>query len=113
MSGSLNFNNIEKKYFPVTLADGKSTTLLVGTPTKAILDNLIRIQSGLETIQDGETDSGAADDLYDACAQIMSRNKTGVKITKDYLAEVFDFEDIMIFFEAYMGFISEVTGRKN
>ena len=113
MPKPLNFNNVKKNYLPVTLNDEKNTTLFVGTPTKAIMNDLVVLQSGLETISDDDTNVEAIDDLYSACARVMSRNKAGVKITPEYLSEVFDFEDIIIFFKAYMNFISEVTASKN
>lgn len=113
MTKPLNFNNVKKQYLTVVLADEKKTTLFVGTPTKAIMDDLVRLQSSLETISDDETNVEATDDLFDACAKVLSRNKAGIKITKEYLSNVFDFEDVMIFFSSYMDFISEVTGSKN
>lgn len=113
MSKSLNFNNIKKKYLTVTLADEKNTTLMIGTPTKAIMDDLVLLQSSLESLSEDETNVDATEDLYNACSKVMSRNKGGIKITKEYLEEIFDFEDIVIFFNAYMDFINEVTGVKN
>ncbi len=113
MAKALNFNNVKKQYLTVVLADDKKTTLLVGTPTKAVMDDLARLQGSLETLSEDETNVDATDDLYEACAKILSRNKAGVKVTKEYLAEIFDFEDIIIFFSNYMEFISEVTNQKN
>lgn len=113
MAKSLNFNNVKKQYLNVTLADEKNTVLMIGTPTKAVMDDLILLKSSLETIEEDETNAEATDDLYAACAKVMSRNKAGKKITKEYLEEIFDFEDIMIFFSTYMDFISEVTSAKN
>lgn len=113
MSKTLNFNKVPKQYLTVVLSDEKETTLLVGTPTKAIFDDLTRLKASLETLSEDETDVDATDDLYDACAKVMSRNKAGVKVTKEYLANLFDFEDIMIFFSQYMEFIGEVANSKN
>ena len=113
MAKSLNFNNMKKQYLAVTLADEKATTLLIGMPTKAIMTDLILLQSAIETVNETDTNAGTADDLYAACAKVMSRNKAGVKITTEFLSELFDFEDIMIFFNAYMNFIHEVTNQKN
>ena len=113
MAKPLNFNNIKKQYLTVTLADEKHTTLLIGTPTKAIMDELILLQSSLDTLVENETDTDAIATLYSACAKVMSRNKGGVKITEEYLANIFDFEDIIIFFNAYMDFISELSNEKN
>lgn len=113
MSKPLNFNNIKKRYLTVTLADEKQTTLFIGTPTKAVMDELICLQSELETLADDETNTEAMGDLYRACARVMSRNKAGISISPEYLAEVFDFEDILIFFNAYMDFLGEITNEKN
>ena len=113
MSKPLNFNNVKKKYLTVTLADEKKTTLMIGTPTKAVMDDLLLLQDSLDTLSDEDTSIDVTNDLYQACARIMNRNKGGIEITKEYLENLFDFEDIIIFFNAYMDFISEVTGEKN
>lgn len=110
---AINFNNAKKQFLTVTLPDEKNTILMVGTPTKAIMNDLILLQSSLEAMNDDGANMDAMDDLYNACAKIMSRNRAGVTITKDHLEAILDFEDIIIFFNAYMEFISEVTGGKN
>ena len=111
MAKPLNFNTVKKQYWNVTLKDG--TVLLIGTPTKALMDDLSLLQDSIDTTGDEKSNIEATDDLYNACARVMSRNKAGKKITKEYLAELFDFEDITIFFEGYMAFMDEVTGSKN
>lgn len=113
MANTLNFNNVKKRYLTVTLADEKKTILMIGTPTKAIIDDLLLLQSSLEAVKDDETNAEAVDDLYLSCAKVMSRNKGGIKVTKEFLETLFDFEDIMLFFSAYMDFVEEVTNAKN
>ena len=110
MSKSLNFNNIEKRYLTVTFADEKETTILVTMPTKGLLRELTNLNTALTATED---DLGTLDELYIMCAKVMSRNKGGVVITKEFLEEIFDFEDILIFLKEYMSFIGEVAGRKN
>lgn len=113
MAKSLNFNNVKKQFLTVTLADEKNTTLMIGTPTKAIMDDLTLLQNSMNSVSDNESNAEATDELYSACARVMSRNKGGVKVTKEFLADIFDFEDITIFFNAYMDFIDEVIASKN
>ena len=113
MAKPLNFNTIKKQYLTVTLADEKNTVLMIGTPTKSVMDELTLLQNGINAVGNDANNAEATDDLYSACAKVMSRNKAGVKITKEYLAEIFDFEDITIFFNAYMEFIDEVIASKN
>ena len=112
MAKTLNFNSVKKQFLTVTLADEKNTVLMIGTPTKAIMDDLSILQTSLESVDANDSNS-AANDLYEACAKVMSRNKAGVKITKEFLADIFDFEDIVLFFSAYMDFVREVIGSKN
>lgn len=112
MAHTLNFNNVKKKYLTVTLADEKKTTLMIGTPTKAILDELESLQGAIEEFNE-DTSSEALGSVYLLCARVMSRNKGGIKITKENLEEIFDFEDIVIFFNAYISFVHEVTHIKN
>ena len=109
MPKALNFKKVKKSFLPVTFNDEVETTIFVGTPTKAIMSELSQLQ---ESIDDVEDDTNI-DDLYDACAKIMNRNKTGFVVTTDFLADRMDFEDIKIFFAAYMNFIDEVIRSKN
>lgn len=112
MSNTLDFNKIKKKYLTVTLADENNTTILIGTPTKAIMDDLMSLKTSLKAMTD-EADDETMDELYDICAKIMSRNKTNKKIEKEHLENVFDFEDIIIFFNAYMEFVTTLSSEKN
>ena len=104
---ALNFNNTKKTFLNVTLTDG--TVLLVGTPTKRIFDALIDIKDNLGNASNDDTLST----IYDICALIMSRNKAGKEITKEYLEETFDVEDIIIFFKSYVAFVEELNSVKN
>ena len=104
---SLNFNNVKKSYLNVTLADG--TVLLIGTPTKRIFEELITIKDKLSDI----TSIDNLGVLFDICAVVMSHNKTGKEITRDYLEEIYDFEDIILFFKSYLDFVNEIKNEKN
>lgn len=113
MAKTLNFNNIKKQYLTVTLADENQTTLLIGTPTKAIMGDLMLLKSNLEKINDAEMDRDVMSDIYGCCANIMSRNKAGIKIDKKLLERIFDVEDVLLFFTAYVDFVSELATSKN
>ena len=110
MAKSLNFNKVKKNYFTVTLADEKETTLMICTPTKAIMDEFISMKDSLDAENMGED---VIDSLYELCTKIMSRNKTGRVITMKIVQDLFDFEDIIIFIRAYTEFINEVSSAKN
>lgn len=114
MSRTFNFNNIEKQYLTVTLADKNKTTLMVKTPTKALFKRLQYMKDNIRNIQrQGEAD--VIDEMYEICAEIMSCNKGGIQITKEQLENIpdFDYQDIVAFLGAYMSFIGEISKLKN
>ena len=110
MGKTLDFNKLKKQYFTITLADENNTVLMIGTPTKAILDSFLSLKDSLTAENMGDD---AINELYEICAKIMSRNKTGVKVTTAQVQELFDFEDIITFIRGYSEFISEVANSKN
>lgn len=112
MAKTLDFNKAKKTYLTVTLSDANSTTIMIGTPTKAIMDDLMAIREVMDDIGDG-SDNKLTEELYRLCAKVMSRNKGGVLVSQQLLEETLDFEDILIFFNAYMEFIGEITNVKN
>lgn len=111
MSKVLDFTKQKKEYLTVKLNDGKNTTLMIGTPTKAILNDFVSINDQIS--DEGEANAEAINDLYEVCAKVMSFNKGGIEITADYLSGFFDLEDISIFFRAYTDFMSSITNAKN
>lgn len=111
MANVLDFTKRKKEYMTVKLDDEKKTVLMIGTPTKAILNEFISINDTIG--EDGGADAQAIDDLYSVCAKVMSFNKGGIRITPEYLEDFFDIEDVMIFFKAYGEFMSSVTNAKN
>ncbi len=112
MAKTLNFNSVAKRYLNVTFADENNTTIMVGTPTKRLLEELVNLESSIG-ITNTEDDFEAFDELYGVCAKLMSRNKGGVTITKEFLEDNFDMEDILIFLKGYMSFITEISNQKN
>ena len=109
---SLNFNNIKKTYMTITLPDEKNTKLMLMTTTKSIMDRLMAMEEFITTGID-EVGPGVLDDLYKVCADIMNRNKGGRKITSDYISEILDFEDLVIFFNSYLEYVGGIADSKN
>ena len=109
---TLNFNNTKKQYLTVVLPDEKNTTLFISMPTKALVEELISIRDGFADTDNDSLDQGLCD-LYDLVARVMSRNKGGVKITRERLEKCLDFEDIIIFFNSYMAFVNSAKNSKN
>ena len=57
--------------------------------------------------------SGQLDEIYGLIAIVMSNNLEHREITRDYLADLFDIEDVQTFFQSYMAFISGVVSDPN
>ena len=110
MAKTLDFKALKKQYLTVKLAVEKNTVLMITTPTKSVLDGFLSMRDSME---DGALGDEAINELYNIVAKIMSHNKNGVKISKEKIEEIMDYEDIIIFIRAYTDFIAEVTGSKN
>lgn len=111
MSNNFNFNNIKKQFLTTTLPDENNTTILVLTPTKKLMDELIHLESMLQN--SNTTADTVIDDLYSLVAKLMSCNKGGVVITKEKLEECVDFEDLIAYFKVYTVFVHNLTRSKN
>ena len=110
MAQVLDFNKVKKTYLTITLNDEKKTKLLVMTPTKKLLTELSAM---LPDNSDEVPDEEDLNALFELAARLMSRNKAGVHVTGDQLAEILDFEDLIIFFNAYTEFVSAAASEKN
>lgn len=110
MAQVLDFNKVKKNYFTIVLNDDKKTRLQVKTPTKGLLMELTTSLPDTSGAMPSEEDLAA---LYDFAARLMSRNKTDTIVTGEQLAEILDFEDLIVFFTAFTDFITELTNSKN
>ena len=112
MAKSLDFNKVKKQFFPVTLpCDDKP--ILVGTPNKALLTELIELQKSVDSIPEDNVDE-FTDAMYDVVARIMSINKSGTVITAKELSEKLDdIEYLFIFCSDYMDFLNDIVSQKN
>jgi len=112
MSKTLNFNTMKKQYLTITLPDEKKTTIMVSTPTKSTMTELIELGDRLSELQD-EDNLEVIDSLYDFCARLLSANKARVEINKENLEGIFDIKDIIVLFKTYTQFVNEVYKSKN
>lgn len=109
MTKALDFNTLKKKVLTITLADEAKTKLLLTTPSKKVIDDLLRVQDSLS----GEVDDGVINDLYELVTNLFNHNKTGKHVERETVEELMDLEDIIVFIGAYTDFLAEVTNSKN
>lgn len=110
MSKSFDFNTIKPITMTVTLSDEEKTTLLVMTPDKKLMGELMAFRN----IQDNVNDDGTLDALYELTGKLLSRNKNGITITAKKLKSLYpDITYIVAFLRAYTDFVKEVIDSKN
>lgn len=105
----LDFTKVQKRVLNVKLADGN--VILVRMPTKRMFDLIIEMQNTLSALEIANTEQ--VDYVYQMAAELLSNNLQGKKIEKEYVEKLFDIEDIMIFFNAYVDFVTGQTSDPN
>lgn len=111
MSYTLDFTKIKKRTMEVIFNDGKKTTVNVMTPTKGVMDEILEIDTLLRDPEKAETVTN--DMVYDLCLKILNRNTNNKKITKKYLEQVWDVDDVYMFYYSYANFVSGQANSKN
>lgn len=108
---SLDFRKTKKNYLKVTLNDAAETNLSVMQPTKELFERMVAMSEEVANISGSDLE--ALDEVYGVCAELMSRNKEGLIISKSNLESTLDFEDIVMFLQAYSAFVAGVVHGKN
>ncbi len=104
----LDFTKMKKKFMTVKLDE--ETTLYITTPRKKDLKNMFAANGMLTG---GEISNDDVDLIYDMVAELMSNNKNKKRITADYIAEIFGWDDIVVFLQEYMKFVTGAIAQKN
>ncbi len=102
MAKGFNFNKVQRKYYNVTLKNGK--TYLVAMPEKATFETLLELKE--TAVED------VIDDLYKCVAEIISNNKQGYRVTVEEI-NTYSFDEIMQFIAGYTEFIKGLKNQKN
>lgn len=111
---SLNFNTAVRPSLEITLQDEKQTFLRVTVPTTAQIYQLKETMPALqEALKTENEDSISA--LYSLAAGLISRNREDISITVEYLQGecAWGFEELLLFFNAYLDFINDFKNAKN
>lgn len=111
----LDLNNAELLHsLQLTLQDKDETTLLVTIPTEGLVTEL-EAQGPQLTKLLAKGDKESVDACFDLAARLISCNRNGKEITGKELREVYNmsFETLIMFYSAYMDFITEINNSKN
>lgn len=106
MAAMLDLTKIKKSYFPIRLPDG--TVINVGTPNKAMYEELTRIDPILANLKDDNLEDTleAMEITYDFVARIMSNNKENREITPEYVRDELELEGALSVMYAFTDFIN-------
>lgn len=108
---SLDFRKTKKNYLKVTLNDDAETNLSIMQPTKELFERMVAMSEEVANISGSDLE--ALDEVYGVCAELMSRNREGLIVSKSNLESTLDFEDIVMFLQAYSAFVAGIVHGKN
>jgi hypothetical protein len=114
MAKKLDFNSIKKPTLEITMKDDDCTTFRVTTPRESCVERLEAMGKELKDIVD-RGDRAEARAVYELAAELFNFNLDNIKVTAEDLRDVYrlDLEDMVVFFAAYMDFITEINNAKN
>lgn len=114
MANPLIFNRHRPPILPVELMDDDHTVINIVPPTVELQEELRARLSDLNALLTGDDDEKRVA-LFDLAARLMSCNRNMRRITPEDLRKVYrvDEEDLVIFFNAYAGFLQEIENAKN
>ena len=105
---SFDFNKIPRSFFNVTIKDGRK--LQVKMPKKKTFEKL-------QALQDLNEDEVGIEDLLDTfgalCAETLSHNLNDEVVTREYMVENYDIEEMTEFIKTFYVFVGNVTNDPN
>jgi hypothetical protein len=114
MARLLDFNSVEVQTLDIVLRDEARTKLHLKPPTEGLVQELIRISPRMHMV--AETGDEESFELtYELVAKLINCNRDGIRLTAEELRTKYgmDFEFILVFCNAYLDFINEITNAKN
>lgn len=105
---TFNFNKVKRSFMTVTLKDGRK--LIVKMPMKKTFEKITALQ---EVDVDSMSIDDAMDTLGGLCAEILSHNMTGERVTAKEITDDYDTEEMEALIDAYMEFTTGVKENPN
>lgn len=114
MSKTLDFNTLAPQVLTLVMRDDAKTRIDVGVPTEHLVEKLQRVAPHLvRAVNSGEQVENR--ELYELAAHLISCNHNGITVTAEELRDNYrmNLEMMVAFYNAYVGFINEITNEKN
>jgi hypothetical protein len=114
MANLLSFNRHRPPILPVELLDDEHTVINILPPTVDLQEELRAKLPDLNALLVGNDEEKRVA-LFDLAARLMSCNRNMRKISPEELRKVYriDEEDLVVFFNAYADFLTNLEHTKN
>jgi hypothetical protein len=111
---TLNFNRYRPPILPIEMLDDERTVINVVPPTVDLQEELRACSTDLYALLNGGNDEQRTA-LWDLAARLISCNRNMRKVTPEQLQKDFrlDEEDLVVFYEAYVAFVTGIENAKN
>lgn len=98
----------------LTLRDKNKTVLHLKMATVATIERIQNILSDVQEMKDKDI-MKCINMMYDLTADLLSCNREGITLTAESLKTKYriDTDDMLVIFNAYLEFVSEVKSAKN
>ena len=114
MAKTLDFNALVPPTLPLVMRDAEKTEIIVTAPLEALVEELQAVAPVMEEALRSE-EATAVPVIYDLAARLISCNKQGLQVTADDLRDKYklNLESLVVFYNVYLDFLSEITNAKN
>lgn len=111
---ALDLNKAKRQVFPVTMMDDAQTVVNLTMPSADLIKELKAVGEEI-TSAITDNDHDAMDACYEIAAKLFSCNRARTVITAEQLKTDYkmELEDLVVFFNAYLDFVAEITKAKN
>ena len=110
----LDLNKVKRPSLDLVLQDPLQTRVRVTIPNEGLIAELQALSPELMDIIKSGSQEGIAQ-IYEIAAKLISCNRDFIQINAQELRENYrmDLESAVLFFSAYMDFITAITNEKN
>lgn len=114
MAKTLDFNTVERPTLRLIMQDENKTRIDVSTPTEKLVEELQQIAPHLASVMESPSEMQNKE-VYELAARLINCNRSGIIVTAEDLRDKYymNLESLLIFFNAYVEFIDEITHAKN
>jgi hypothetical protein len=114
MKKTLDFNKLQRPTLELVMSDDARTVINVTTPSEALLE---KIQANIDELEAAakRNDIEGIKRSYILAAEVISCNLEGVTVTAEELRDKYKLgiDHAILFFSAYLDFITEIQNAKN